>query len=70
MLNSVDAVIDALGGPTAAGDLLGVWPSAVVNWRTRGKITADKFLLVTDALKAKGLKVSPGVFGFKAEARA
>ncbi len=64
MLNSVDDVIDALGGPSKTADLTGVGASAVVNWRTRG-IAPAKFLLVTQALKSRGLEASPGVFAFK-----
>jgi hypothetical protein len=71
MINSVDAVIDALGGPTKTAALAGVGPSAVINWRERG-IAPDKFLIVRDALRALGKEVDPAVFAFKtvAETRA
>jgi DNA-binding transcriptional regulator YdaS (Cro superfamily) len=65
MLTDVDAVIEALGGTAAAAGLAGVSSPAVSNWRERGKITADKFLLISEALKARGADVSPSVFGFK-----
>jgi hypothetical protein len=42
----------------------------VSNWRARGKIPEDNFLLVRDALKANGRgEADPSVFGFKTEAR-
>lgn len=70
MLTDVDTVIETLGGTAAVAGLAGVTSPAVSNWRERGKITADKFLLISEALKAKGVEVSPSVFGFKAEVRA
>ena len=33
----IDAIIDALGGPTQVQALLGVGPSAVSNYRARGQ---------------------------------
>ena len=72
MLTSVDAVIDALGGPTKTAAMAGVGASAVVNWRTRREIPSDRFLLISEALRGIGEEVSPAVFGFKEpiEARA
>jgi hypothetical protein len=72
MLNSVDEVIDALGGPTKVAALVAVGPSAVVNWRTRKEIPPDCFVLITDALAGLGKEAARSVFGFKepAEARA
>jgi len=66
MLNSVDAVIEALGGPTKTAGIAGVGASAVINWRTRGEISPENFLLIRDALASLGLEVEPTVFGFKA----
>lgn len=65
MLETVDDVIEALGGTAAAASLLGVSSPAVSNWKERGKIAADKFLLVREALEARGAEASPSVFGFK-----
>jgi hypothetical protein len=72
MLNSVDAVIEALGGNTSAASLASVGASAVSNWRARGEIPPENFLLFRDALKALGKEIDPAVFGFKVsdEARA
>ena len=72
MLITVDEVIEALGGTAAAAALTGVSAPAVSNWRERGKIAPDKFLLVREALAAVGKDVDPCVFAFKSveEARA
>ena len=70
MLNSVDEVIETLGGPAKTAAVARVGPSAVVNWRTRGEITPEHFLLISEALEAMGKVAAPSVFGFKtAEAR-
>lgn len=65
MLCSVDEVIEAVGGPAGAAALVGVGPSAVSNWRSRGEIPSENFLLFRDALAANGKEISPLVFGFK-----
>ncbi len=70
MLDTVDSVVDAVGGPTAAAALAGVSLPAVSNWKARGKISSGKYVLFRDALAALGQQASPSVFGFKAEARA
>lgn len=70
MLSTVDSVIDAVGGPSAAAALAGVSLPAVSNWKSRGKISSGKFVLFRDALALKGQQAAPSVFGFKAEARA
>lgn len=69
MLSTVDSVIEAVGGVTAAASLAGVGLPAVSNWKARGKIAQGKFVLFRDALAAKGLEAAPAVFGFD-EARA
>jgi len=66
MLNSVDDVIDALGGPAGTAEVAGVGVSAVSNWRARGKISQQKFILIKEALAARHLDdVCPSVFGFE-----
>jgi DNA-binding transcriptional regulator YdaS (Cro superfamily) len=64
MLQTVDDVIKALGETQKAADLLGVVPSAVSNWKARGKFPSDKFLAITAVLKDRGKRVSPVLFGF------
>jgi hypothetical protein len=70
MLNSVDEVIEALGGPTIVASLAGVGTSAVSNWSKRGRISQGSFMIVRDALAALGKEAAPSVFGFKETATA
>lgn len=72
MLGTADSVIEALGGSARVAELCGVGTSAVSNWRKRGRISQGSFMIVRDALAAKGLEAAPVVFGFKVaeEARA
>jgi hypothetical protein len=66
MLTSVEQVIEALGGTFKAAEAAKVGPSAVSNWKTRGRIPSDRFFVITDALRREGKAVSPGLFGFAA----
>jgi hypothetical protein len=70
MLNSVDEVIEALGGPTAVAVLASVGTSAVSNWSKRGRISQGNFPIIRDALAAVGKEAAPSVFGFKEPATA
>lgn len=65
MLNSVDDVIEALGGTGATASLAGVGASAVSMWSKRGEFPAEYFVLFRDALAALGKQVDPSVFRFK-----
>ena len=65
MLSSAEAVIDAIGGTAAAASLAGVGRSAVSNWKARGTIPAEQFLVFREALAERDLEASPTVFGFK-----
>jgi hypothetical protein len=67
MLTTIDSVIEALGGSTATATIVGVRPSAISNWKARGGIPPDKFMLLQRALAARGRgKPAPGLFGFEA----
>lgn len=72
MLDSVDDVVEALGGSAKVAELCGVGPSAVSNWRKRGRISPGSFMIIRDALASKEMEAASSVFGFKAsdEARA
>lgn len=63
MLESVSEVIDELGGNAKAAALVGLGASAVSNWRSRGRIPAEFFLVFSEALKAKGREANPALFG-------
>lgn len=71
MLNSVDAIVDAVGGPSKAAELAGVGVSAVSNWKADGGIPSRHFFAFAEVLAGRGLSLDRAVFGFKAaEARA
>lgn len=65
MLTSIDAVVDALGGTAAVASLAGVGVSAVSNWKTRGKIPADKFLIFDGALEKLNTRADRALFAFE-----
>lgn len=64
IVETVEQVVTALGGPAKAATAANVGPSAVSNWMARGRIPSSRFFVVTEALKRKGKKASPSVFGF------
>lgn len=63
MLRTVDEVLEALGGPAKVAELCGVGVSAVSNWKTRGRIAADRYLVVVEALSKGDKTADPAVFG-------
>lgn len=65
MLSTIDELIDALGGPSKVALIGGVGLTAVSNWRSRGKIPAEKFMLFSAALSAMGKTAAPALFGFE-----
>lgn len=64
MLTTVESVITALGGTGAVATLTGFGPTAVSNWKARGRIPSEQFLIVTNALTTRNLAADPKVFGF------
>lgn len=70
LLETVDEVVDAVGGTADAAKLAGIKPPGVSMWRSRGRIPADKSMIFAVALDRLGKKASSSVFGFEtAEAR-
>ncbi len=70
MLGTVGAVIDELGGTASVAALTGLGSSTVSNWRSRGRIPAELFLVVSGALEGKGKQADPSLFGMAREAGA
>lgn len=62
MLSSSSEVIDALGGTQVVTSLLGVGPSAVSNYRSKG-FPARAALILARQCEQRGLAVAPQVFG-------
>lgn len=63
MLETVEAVIEALGGSGKTAAITGVTAPAVSNWKERGRIPSDKYFAIAAHLKGTGKEVSPVVFG-------
>ena len=60
----VDDVITALGGPSKAAEALGISnPSVVMNWRTRGKVPAERVLDIEAATGISRHTLRPDIFG-------
>jgi DNA-binding transcriptional regulator YdaS (Cro superfamily) len=67
----VDRIIDKLGGPSKAANVLGIDnPSVVLNWRKRGKIPAERVLAVEAATGISRHELRPDIFGPTPEASA
>jgi hypothetical protein len=66
MRTTVEAVLEAVGGDAEAARIGGVGASAVSNWKARGRIAADRYVVFSDALAAVGKKADPAVFGMAA----
>lgn len=62
-LDSVDAVIDALGGTFEVARLVGRKPQAVSNWRGRASMPPEFFVVMSDALRARDLRAPPALWG-------
>lgn len=58
-LETVDDVIEALGGPMAVARLTGRSPQSVTNWRAAGNFSPLTFLVMTTALDAIGRRAAP-----------
>jgi hypothetical protein len=63
-LQTVDAVIEALGGTFKVAELVDLRPQAVSQWRARGQIGKGNYVIMTKALEAKGLVAPASLWGF------
>lgn len=62
MLNTVEQVIDALGGTSAVASITRNTDPAVSNWKQRGWIPSSHYLRIRNALVERDLDVDPAVF--------
>jgi len=70
-IRNIDELIDLVGGTTAVAAKTGVTPPAVSNWRVRGFIPPEFFVIFSEEARARGRAVDVGLFKFAAaEARA
>ena len=69
MANVVDLVVEKLGGLTKAAKTLRVSnPSVVANWRTRGRVPAERVLEIESLTDISRHDLRPDVFGPRPEA--
>ncbi|SFV31272.1 hypothetical protein SAMN05216456_1287 [Devosia crocina] len=65
-LESVDDVIRALGGTRSVMELTEAKTNQVVtNWRSLNRFAANTYVVMTDALKLKGLTAPASLWGMK-----
>ena len=65
LIATVDEVIDALGGGSAASRLAGLTPQSMTNARARGRLPYPTFLILSDELARRGLKAPAELWGIK-----
>ena len=63
-IGSVKQLVDDLGGPKAAGEILGTTPQNIVNWRAAGKIPARFHMLHRKRLSTRGYIASDSCWAF------
>ena len=64
-LETATAVIDRLGGTTATARLTGRKPQHVTNWRASGRLPADTFLIMRQALEGCQATAPVGLWGIR-----
>lgn len=65
-INSVDEVIERLGGDAVVARMLGISPQAVWNWKGRDKsMPADTFMPLSKALNEKDLYAPPSLWRWR-----
>ena len=62
-INTIDELIDELGGGSAVGRWLGITPEAVSMWKARGNIAPGWHMRLAAAVGRKGKTINPEVFG-------
>jgi len=58
-VSTIGELIEKLGGPSKAAEILGATPQRVVNWRNRDQISATLFMQHQAILRERGLVVPP-----------
>lgn len=63
-LSPVEAVIKALGGPSAAARALGISkPNVVTNWKARGQVPIERVLEIEAVTGISRHELRPDIFG-------
>ena len=63
---TVDALVDEMGGTTAVAQIFGVLPSAVSNWRAAGKFPPRLHYKISREAARRRLAVDAKLFGVAA----
>lgn len=64
-MDTIERVINDLGGPLAIAKKMGIAQPAVSLWKSRGKIPPEHFFALSEALKAIGAEPpAKALFGF------
>lgn len=61
-INSIDELVDELGGPTKLAVAYGYTPANISNWSLRGYIPPSWHLRLYLELRARGLTAHPDLF--------
>lgn len=67
-INTIDDLIEEMGGNTALGDWLDITPEAVSNWKRRNAIATGWHLRLDMEMRKRGKSVNPSVFGLEPDA--
>lgn len=62
-INTLDELIDALGGPSRAAAQHEITPQAVCDWKAKGYLPPSRHMQVFLALKRIGKSADPDLFG-------
>lgn len=62
-IDTIDDLIDRLGGDTAVADWLDISQPAVANWKVRKTIGAGWHLRIYARVRELNLSINPSVFG-------
>jgi hypothetical protein len=66
-INTIDDLVDAFGGASKLGHLLGIGDTAVHNWSARGFIPPSWHLRLYVDLRKMGRKANPELFELDGE---
>jgi hypothetical protein len=65
LLGTIEEVIEAVGGRSAAASLAGLnTPNGVSNWKARGRIPPELFFVFKERLLPDGKEPGRSIFGF------
>lgn len=65
VLTTASEVIEELGGPAAAGRMVGRSVQSAVNWRAANRFPADTFLIFQAELRERDMTAPPSIWGIR-----